>query len=132
MSELQGFDDLKLDGDNLYREEVYTDRKLGTLRCMIPITITGATDAARQSLYIGQTQLMTAMGALPIAAEIEADSLAHAVAQFPAAMKKAVQDTIEEMNEMRRQASSQIVVPGMEGGRGGFGGMPGGGKIQIP
>jgi hypothetical protein len=42
---------------------------------------------------------------------------------------------MKDLQELRRQAASSIVVPqGGMGGLGGLpgGGMPGGGKIQIP
>jgi hypothetical protein len=49
-----------------------------------------------------------------------------AVGKFPEAAKQAVDSTMEQLKEMQREAASSIVIP--EAG----GGMPGGGKIQIP
>ena len=34
--------DPTMDAKSLYREEIYTDRKMGTLRVMLPVTADGA------------------------------------------------------------------------------------------
>jgi hypothetical protein len=131
-----------MDAKSLYREEVYTDRKLGTLRVMLPVTREGSPDASRATLYLGEAQLMTNMGPLPITFDIEATSLADAVAKYGDAAKAGVEQTLRELQEMRRQASSSLVIPpagaaaalGGGGGLGGLGGLGGGGggKIQLP
>jgi len=121
--------EIKMDSQTLYREEVYTDRKMGTIRVMTPVSEDGATDISRPVVYAGQTQIMTPMGTLPIAFEIDASSLTEAVSKFGEGAKQAIDHTMEELKELRRQAASQIVIP--EAG-GGMGGMPGGGKIQMP
>lgn len=121
----------KMNADNLYREDVITDRKVGTLRMMTPIKDDGSTDTSRQALYVGEAQIMTNAGPLPINFEIEAKNLADAVAQFGECAKEGIERTVRELQELRRQQASSIVVPGA-GGMGGMGGMGGGGKIQIP
>ena len=40
----------KMDPASLYREEIVTDRKVGTLRMMTPISLDGATDLSRPIL----------------------------------------------------------------------------------
>src|SRR5688572_18295241 len=125
----------KMDATSLYREEIITDRKVGTLRIMTPLKTDGATDDARPVLYMGEAQIMTGAGPLPISFEIEGKTLAEAVDGFGAAAKEAIEKTVRDLQELRRQAASSIVVPG--GGMGGIGpglgGPPGGGgKIQIP
>jgi hypothetical protein len=101
---------------------------------MTPLKSDGATDSARAVLYIGEAQIMTQAGPLPINFEIEAKNLGDAVAQFGDAAKEAVERTVRELQELRRQAASSIVVPGAGGmgGLGGAGGLGGGGKIQMP
>jgi hypothetical protein len=121
----------KMDPATLYREEIITDRKVGTLRVLTPIKSDGTTDAARPVLYTGEAQILTGAGPLPIGFEIEAKSLSDAVEKFAAAAKEAIERTVRDLQEMRRQAASSIVVP--QGGMGGIGPMPGGGgKIQMP
>jgi len=126
--------DPKMDAGSLYREEVVTDRKVGTIRVLTPIKSDGSDDASRAIAYIGEASLMTSVGTLPINFEIEAQSLEEAVKQFAEAAKEAVERTMKDLQELRRQAASSIVVPqGGMGGLGGPGGLPGaGGKIQIP
>lgn len=122
----------KMDPATLYREEIITDRKVGTIRVLTPVKKDGTADASRAVLYFGEAQLLTSVGTLPINFELEAQSLEDAVSKFSAAAKDAVERTMKDLQEMRRQAASSIVVP--QGGMGGLpgGGMPGGGKIQIP
>ena len=122
----------KMDPTSLYREEIITDRKVGTLRIMTPLTSTGAVDSARPVLYMGEAQIMTSAGPLPISFEIDAKTLADAVDGFGPAAKDAIEKTVRDLQELRRQAASSIVVP--QGGMGGLGpgGLGGGGKIQLP
>jgi len=120
--------DPTMDAAALYREEIVTDRKVGTIRMLTPIKSDGSTDSSRAVIYLGEAQLMTSVGTLPINFELEAQSLDEAVSKFAGAAKEAVERTMKDLEEMRRQAASSIVVP-----QGGMGGMPGGGgKIQIP
>jgi hypothetical protein len=127
--------DLEMDPAALYREEIFTDRSVGTIQKLTPVTGDGDVDAARDTLYVGQTQLMTPMGALPVSFEIAADSLEQAARGFAEHAKDAVQDTMDRLNDLRREAASSIVTPG-QGGAGGLGGLGGagglGGNIRIP
>ena len=118
--------EIKLDENDLYREETFSDRRVGTIRRLSPVTANGDDDASRPVLYVGQAQLWTQMGPLPISFEIQAQSLSEAIAAFPASARDAVAQTLEEARELRRLQASQIVVPEMGGGGGG------GGKIQLP
>lgn len=128
--------EIKLDPANLYREDVFTDRRAGTIRRLTPITVDGAVDNARPVIFSGQTQLLTPAGVLPLVFDIEARTLEEAIQKFPAAVKTALDEAIEEAREMRREAASRILVPEVGGGgMGGMGGpMPGGGggKIKFP
>ncbi len=128
--------DIRMDADNLAREDVFTDSRIGTIRRLTPVTAEGEVDSSREVQYFGSTQIMTPAGALPLNFELPNESLAAAVEGFGDAAKVAVEQTMEELKEMQRQAASQIVVPkgGMDPGAmggGGPGGMPGGG-IQMP
>jgi len=130
----QEFPDMSMRSDELYREEVYSDRQAGSIRCLIPVNADGSRDEAREVIYGGQTQLMTQAGALPISFEIEATSIGDASSKFGEEAEKALENTLRELEEMRKEAASSILVPGA-------GGMPsgnippgsmGGGKIQLP
>ena len=129
MAQDQQLPEIKLDISQLYREEIFTDRKAGTLRRLTPVLADGNTDASRHVLYSGQTQLLTPAGVLPLAFELEATSLEDACNKFPDAVKVAIEQAIEEAREMRREAASRIVVPEA----GGMGGPPagGGGRIKL-
>ena len=126
--------DVRLDPAGLYREEIFTDRRAGTVRRLTPVTVDGATDPKRPVLFSGQTQLLTPAGVLPLVFEIEAGTLEEALAKFPDGVNAALEQAIEEAREMRRESASRIVVP--EVGGGGIGPGPGapagGGKIKFP
>ena len=120
---------LTMDAAGVYREEVYTDRKVGTIRNLTPVKSDGSPDPGRKPVYVGEAQILTPMGAIPVTFEIDAATLDAAVTQYPAAAKQAVERTVKEIQELRRQAASSIVIP-----QGGLppGGLGGGGKIQLP
>jgi len=100
-----------MEASQLYREDIFTDRKVGTIRRLTPVTAAGADDAARPVLFVGQAQVMTPMGALPISFELDALSLDVAVSKFGAAAELAVQQTMRELQEMRREQASSLVIP---------------------
>jgi hypothetical protein len=123
--------DLSMDPAELYLEEIFTDRRVGTIRRLTPVNGEGEPDRAQPVTYTGETQVVTPVGTLPIAFEIEAASLGEAAQKFGELAKQAIERTMKELQEMRRQAASSIVVP--QGGLPpGMPGMPGGGKIQMP
>ena len=128
--------DTQMDATSLWREEIYTDRKIGTIRTLQPVTTDGQADAKRKPIYVGEAQIMTSMGPLPVSFEIDAPTLAEAVAKYGATAQVAVERTVKELQDLRRQQASGLVIPqgagGMSGGGFGPGGMPGGGKIQLP
>jgi hypothetical protein len=126
----ESINDIKVDSKALYLEEVYTDRRIGTIRRLTPVKGDGERDEARAVLYIGETQVMTPAGALPIGFEIGAGSLEEAADKFGGLAKEAIERTVKELQELRRQAASSIVIP--QGGLPPAGGMGGGGKIQMP
>lgn len=105
-----------MDSTQIYREETFTDRKVGTIRRLTPVTADGATDAARPVIFVGQAQVMTPMGAIPISFDLEAVSLNAAIEKFGAAAEQAVHQTMRELQEMRREQASSLVIPDAAGG----------------
>ncbi|MGA9852020.1 MAG: hypothetical protein WBR15_03740 [Gammaproteobacteria bacterium] len=128
--------DIQMHPEHLYQEEVFTDRSVGTIQRLTPVTRDGGPDQTRQIIYTGQTQILTPVGTLPISFEIEAKSLKEAAEKFGDSAKTAIEQTMKRLEELRREAASSIVVPGSGNGGlgnlGGPGGLPGGGKIRIP
>ena len=118
--------DTGMNPNELYREEVFTDQKIGTIRRLTPVTADGNEDSSRTVIYIGATQVMSPMGALPINFELEATSIGEAAEKFGAEAEAAVERTAQELEKLRREQASQIVVPGQGGG---MGGAPGGSGI---
>lgn len=116
---------------DLWLEEIFTDRRVGTIRRMTPVKGDGTPDSGREVIYIGETQVLSQIGTLPITFQLEAKTLDEAAKAFGPAAKTAIERAVKELQELRRQAASSIVIP-----QGGLppGGMPGGGggKIQMP
>jgi hypothetical protein len=135
MADAKNAPELRMDAADLWREEVITDRKIGTIRVLTPIRNDGSVDPARRTQYLGEAQMMTNVGALPISFEIDAATLAEAVDGYAELAREAFERAVRELQDMRRQAASSLVLPGSGGGLG-PGGLPpgigGGGKIQMP
>ncbi|MDR9432596.1 MAG: hypothetical protein RI539_00395 [Spiribacter sp.] len=126
MSNTQGenaLEQLQVDADGLYQEENFTDRRVGSIQRLSPVTRDGRPDDSRPVLYLGNTQVMTPVGALPLNFELEAASLEEAVAAFPAAAHASLEQAMEQLQEMQREQASRIMTPDQMGG----GGLPGGG-----
>jgi len=121
---------IQMHPEQLYQEEVFTDRSVGTIQRLTPVTRDGGPDQTRPVIYTGQTQILTPMGTLPISFEIEAKSLKEAADKFGDGAKTAIEQTMKRLEELRREAASSIVIPGS--GAGAPGAIPGGGKIRIP
>lgn len=111
---LQPLSEVKLDEGNLYREEVFTDLRVGSIKQMTPVATDGSRDLSRPMMFVGETQLMSQMGPLPVQTKIEAADLKGAIELFPAAIQTAVEAMIEEVKELQRKEMSKIVVPGAE------------------
>ena len=105
-----------MDSTQVYREETFTDRKVGTIRRLTPVAADGSADGARPVLFVGQAQVMTPMGAIPISFELEAASLNAAIEKFGPAAELAVQQTMRELQEIRREQASSLVIPDAAGG----------------
>jgi len=123
--------EIVMDTGQLCREDVFTDNRVGTIRRLTPVTSKGEVDDSRPVVYVGSTQVLTPAGALPLSFELPGDSLAAAIDGFGDAAKRAVEQTMEELKELQRQAASQIVVPKAGVDPGALGGM-GGGSIKLP
>ncbi len=124
--------EVQLDPKALYREDVFTDRRAGSIRRLTPVTADGSVDPTRPVLFSGQTQLLTPAGVLPLGFEIEAGTLEEALKKFPDGVRVALEQAIDEARELRREAASRIVVPDVGAGVGPAGPPSGGGKIKFP
>jgi len=122
----------QMDVDALYQEEMFTDRRVGAMRRLTPVKRDGSRDSARPIVFIGQAEIMTNMGPVPLSFELPGETLEEAVGGFGPAATAAIEKTVQQIQEMRRQQASQLVVP--QGGMPNLGaGAPrGGGKIQFP
>jgi len=110
-SNVQMIDDVRIDTASLYLEESFTDLKVGSIRRLVPVKTDGSPDPARPVRFIGQTQLMSQLGPLPVQCAIEAATLAEAIERFPQAIKVAVDELVAEAREMQRREMSRIVAP---------------------
>jgi len=119
-----------MDAAALYREDIFTDQRVGTIRRMTPVNADGADDPSRPVLFVGSATVMTPMGSLPLSFELDAGNLADAVSRFGPAAQLAIEEAARELQEMRRQAASSIVIP--DAGAAAIKGIGGKGGIQIP
>ncbi len=104
--------EIKMETDSLWREETFTDRRVGSLQRLTPVGPDGSRDDNRQDVYVGQTQILTPAGALPLSFEVQASSLNEAVEKFGENAQVALAEAMERLEEMRRESASSIIVPG--------------------
>ena len=91
---------LKLDKNNLYQEESFTDLKTGAVRRLMPVKEDGTRDESRQPIFMAQTQLMSPNGPLPVSCMVEgATTLAQAVKEFPEDKVNQLVDMILRLEE---------------------------------
>lgn len=108
-------DKIQMDTANLYREEQYTDLKVGSIHALIPITAEGTDDDARGTIFMAHTQIMSQMGPIPLQGEIEAANLAEAIEKFPEAVQAAMEKLAEEAKQRQIDEANRIVTPGDSG-----------------
>ena len=111
--------ELKIDRSNLYKEETFTDLKVGMIKQMTPVKSDGSVDKTRKSVFVAQTSLMTPGGPLPLQAVVQAKELQQAIKKFPEAMNAAMDRLAEEAKKYQEQeqgriekSESRIIVPG--------------------
>jgi len=110
--------DFVIDKNNLYRDESITDLKMGGIRCLTPIMQDGTDDKSRETLFVGNAQVLSPQGMIPIRARIEAATLKEAMEKFPEAMRQAMEEMVEKAKEMQseraqqQQQDSRITPPG--------------------
>lgn len=104
--------DFKVDRSNLYKEESFTDLKVATVRRLTPVKADGSVDKTRKTVFVGQTNIMTPNGPLPIQNAISAKHLQQAIKKFPDAMQVALDKLAREVEKMKAQDESSIITPG--------------------
>ncbi len=119
LEETANLADAKFELKNLYRQESFTDIGLGSIQRLTPVTLDGDPDPSRPAIFMGTAQIMTPHGPIPVQAEIQADTLRAACDAFPAAIKDAVNDLVEQAKQYERERQGGIVIPR-------------GGKLELP
>jgi hypothetical protein len=102
----------KFNQQNLHREEVFTDLTVGEIRQLSPVKQNGEPDKTRPILFVGQSQIYTQQGPMPVQFPIDAKNLQQAMDKFPEAMEEFVAHLVEQAKEMQRQEQSRLIVPG--------------------
>ena len=114
MSEAEGKAKLQIsmDRNNLYREEIFTDFKVGRIRQLTPIRVDGGPDKNRKTIFIGETQVrINPTDIIPIQCDIDARNLMDAIEKFPEAVHQHMEKMVKEAKELKRQSESRIIVP---------------------
>ena len=103
--------DLSIDKQHLYLEESFTDLHVGSIRRLTPVKTDGTVDKTRKTVFVGQTNIVTPGGPLPIQSVIKAKHLQQAIKRFPEAMQVAVDKLAEEVKRYQEQQNSAIITP---------------------
>ena len=115
--------DFSVDRSNLYREETFSDLKVGTIKRLTPVRPDGSEDKSRKVMFVGQSSLMTPHGPGPIQNVIPAKELQQAIKKFPEAMQAAMDRLVEEAQRYQesqqgqqdstiQKPDSRIIIPG--------------------
>ncbi len=104
--------EIALDSDNIYREEIFTDVKIGSIRRLTPVKSDGSQDYTRKPIFIGQTQLVSPEGSMPLQCHIEAKNIKEALDKFSGAMNRALETMFAKLEKMKSEEESRIIVPG--------------------
>lgn len=126
--------ELRFDTDSLYRVEIFTDQRTGSIRRMTPVDADGNIDPSRPVQYIGEASAMTPAGSLPLSFVLEGETLSEAATGFAEGAEQALTETVEELRRLQREQQNQIMVPGQgQGGPmgGAGGGFSPGGNIKL-
>jgi hypothetical protein len=115
--------DFNIDRTNLYREETFTDLRVGSIRRLTPVRPDGSVDKTRKIMFVGHTNILTPHGPVPIQNAIPAKELQQAIKKFPQAMEAAMEKLLAEAQKYQAQQKdsdqgrietpdSRIIVPG--------------------
>ena len=107
--------DFKMDRQNLFREETFTDLSGRSIRRLTPVKADGMVDKSRQTVFVGHTSLMTPNGPVPLQAPIQAKGLQQAIKRFPEAMQEALARLLAQAQKIKaqkqQQEDSRIIMP---------------------
>ena len=103
--------DLSVKENNLYQEEFFTDLDMASIRRLTPVKPNGLRDKSRKLIFVGNLNLMTPQGPLPIQAAVDARNLKEAMERYPEAMKNALGEMQEKIKKLQREKESKIIVP---------------------
>ena len=110
--------DFQVDRTHLYREETITDLKIANIQKLTPIQPDGSNDPSRETVFVGNTQLGTPHGPVPIQARLKATSLEPAMDEFPQAMEAETRKVIQQFKKMeaehKKSNDSRIIIPGVQ------------------
>ena len=122
-----------MDAAGLYREEMFTDRKVGAIRRLTPVTGDGAPDTTRPVVVHRPGGDHDQHGARAAELRDRGQDAGQAVAGFRRCSNVAIERTVQQIQELRRsrlrswscpRVACRISAPAVPPGRGG--------KIQIP
>ena len=102
----------KFNQQNIHQEEVFSDLTVGSISRLSPVKQNGEPDKTRQILFVGESQIYTQQGPMPVQFPIDAKNLQQAIEAFPTAMEAFVAHMVEQAKEMQRQEQSRLIVPG--------------------
>lgn len=104
-----------LDSKDLWRAEVYTDRKNGTINVMLPVDVHGQRDPTRKPIYQSVVALRTGDRDQQLGFVIDAVTLREAVDGWEAAAVKTITESLRVDEDARFRNS--LLMPGVAAAR---------------
>jgi len=104
--------DFTMNRKKLYRDESFTDIKVGALRRLVPVKPDGSEDDSRVPMFMAQTQVMSPAGPIMLNAALKATTIEEAVDEFPVAMEAELEKMKAEAEQRQAEAGAQSGVSG--------------------
>lgn len=104
-----------IDGKDLWKAEVYTDRKNGTINVMLPVDVHGTRDPTRKPIYQSVVAVNTGGGPKDLGFLIDAVTLREAVYGWEVAAVKAISEAVGLAEDARFRNS--LLMPGTAAAR---------------
>ena len=111
MADNNQIEDIRFNGENLWKEENYTDLEVGAIKKLVPINLDGTEDTTRKPTFTASTNIMTPSGALPLTGEIKAENIEEAIENFSDSINNALTKLQDEMMKMQQDQANKIVTP---------------------
>ena len=103
--------DTAMDPNGLFREENFTDQKMGSIRKLVPVKADGSDDPDRTTEFFGSAQVMTPMGQYRLTSHWTEPLLVKRRVTLPARRKLPLRKLAERLKECAESRRLKSLCP---------------------